>query len=74
MYLNKESLNDSSKPKISEEQVAQAIANVVEISRVQGQSLEDLISDILTEDEILDQVQRHWLSKIVTQAWKSLPE
>ena len=60
--------------KISEELVAVAIANVVEVARNKGQSLEDLIEEVLLEDTILDQLQRRWLSKIVTQAWKSLPE
>ena len=60
--------------KISEELVAVAIANVVEVARYKGQSLDELIAEVLSEDIILDQLQRRWLSKIVTQAWKSLPE
>ena len=60
--------------KISEELVAVAIANVVEVARNKGQSLDELIAEVLSEDIILDQLQRRWLSKIVTQAWKSLPE
>ncbi|WP_017295226.1 hypothetical protein [Geminocystis herdmanii] len=54
---------------ISEEMVAQAIANVVKSARYQGKSLEDLIAEVLQDDPILDSVQRQWLSKIVTQAW-----
>ena len=60
--------------KISEEVVAEAIASVVTIARHNGQSLEELVAEVLSEDTILDQIQRLWLSKIVTQAWKSLPE
>ena len=60
--------------KISEEVVAEAIANVVKIARHNGQSLEELVAEVLSEDTILDQIQRLWLSKIVTQAWRSLPE
>jgi hypothetical protein len=59
--------------RISEEVVAKAIANVVESARYQGQSLDDLVAEVLQDDPILDQVQRQWLSKIVTQAWRSLP-
>lgn len=59
--------------RISEEVVANAIANVVESARYQGQSLDDLVAEVLQDDPILDQVQRQWLSKIVTQAWRSLP-
>lgn len=68
---------DSSPPvtdnRISVEVVAEAIANVVESARYQGQSLDDLVAEVLQDDPILDQVQRQWLSKIVTQAWRSLP-
>ena len=59
--------------RVSEETVATAIAGVIQIARNQGQSLEELTAEVLAEDPILDQVQRLWLSKIVTQAWKSLP-
>ena len=58
---------------VSEESVAAAIAGVIQIARNQGKSLEELTAEVLAEDSILDQVQRRWLSKIVTQAWKSLP-
>lgn len=58
---------------VSEEEVAKAIAGVVESARYQGQSLDDLVAEVLQDDPILDQVQRQWLSKIVTQAWRYLP-
>jgi hypothetical protein len=61
------------KRQVDEEMIAAAIAGVVRIARSQGQSLDDLRAEVLAEDPILDQVQRHWLSKIVTQAWQSLP-
>lgn len=65
------SFNDD---RVSAEMVAAAIASLVEIARYQGKSLEDLITEVLAEDQILDQGQRHWLSKIVTQAWKSFTD
>lgn len=58
---------------VDEEMVAVAIAGVVKLARSQGQSLDDLTAKVLEEDPILDPVQRGWLSKIVTQAWHSLP-
>ncbi|MGK7874650.1 MAG: hypothetical protein AB4426_15500 [Xenococcaceae cyanobacterium] len=58
---------------VDEEMIAAAIAGVVQIARSQGQSLDELTAEVLEEDPILDQVQRRWLSNIVTQAWKSLP-
>jgi hypothetical protein len=58
---------------VDEETIAVAIAGLVKMARSQGQSLEDLTAEVLEDDPILDRVQRRWLSKIVTQAWKSLP-
>jgi hypothetical protein len=58
--------------RICEEIVAAAIAGVVQIAKNKGQSLEDLTAEVLAEDQVLDQVQRRWLSKIVIQAWKCL--
>ncbi len=58
---------------IDEELIAAAIAGVIKIARSQGQSLDELTAEVLSEDPLLDQVQRRWLSNIVTQAWKSLP-
>jgi hypothetical protein len=57
---------------VDEDMIAAAIAGVVKIARSQGQSLDDLKAEVLAEDPLLDQVQRRWLSQIVTQAWESL--
>ena len=66
-------LNNSAE-KVSEEIVAEAITNVIATARCQGQSLEDLLTEVLAEDPQLDHGQRLWLSKIVQQAWQILPE
>ncbi|MDJ0715944.1 MAG: hypothetical protein QNJ54_17230 [Prochloraceae cyanobacterium] len=58
---------------VDEELIATAIAGVVKIARLKGQSLDELTAEVLHDDSILDGVQRRWLSEIVTQAWKSLP-
>ena len=58
---------------INEEVIASAIAGVIQIARKQGQSLDDLTAQVLADDSLLSQTQRHWLSDIVIQAWKSLP-
>lgn len=55
---------------VSEELVAAAIAGVIRIARSQGRSLEELKAELLAEDDILDQVQRRWLSQIVAEAWE----
>jgi len=67
------SLNSANKKNISPQLVAQEIAMVIEFARSQGQSLEDLIGEILAEDPILNKDQRRWLSNIIIQAWKNLP-
>ncbi|MBD1864593.1 MULTISPECIES: hypothetical protein [Trichocoleus] len=58
---------------VDEELVAAAIAGVVLITRSEGRSLEDLTTEVLTDDSLLDAAQRRWLSDIVAQAWQSLP-
>lgn len=58
---------------VDEEMIAAAIAGLIQITRSQGRSLEELKAEVLADDPILDQVQRRWLSQIVTQAWESLP-
>lgn len=57
--------------RVDEELVASAIAGVIKIVRSQGQSLEELTAQLLADDPLLDQQQRRWLSKLVTQAWES---
>ncbi|WP_017318293.1 hypothetical protein [Mastigocladopsis repens] len=56
---------------IDEELVAAAIAGVIKIVRSQGQSLEELTTQLLADDSLLDIQQRRWLSQVVTQAWEN---
>lgn len=58
---------------VTEELIASAIAGVVHHARSQGQSLEELMAEVLADDTVLDAQQRRWLSEIVAQAWKTLP-
>jgi hypothetical protein len=58
---------------VTEELIAAAIAGVIQHARSQGQSLDDLIAEVLADDTLLDAQQRRWLSEIVAQAWKTLP-
>ncbi len=57
---------------VDEELVAAAIAGVINISRSQGKSLEQLTAEVLADDRLLDLQQRRWLKDVVTQAWESL--
>lgn len=52
--------------------IAAAIAGVVQVARTQGQSLDELMAEILADDALLDLQQRRWLSEIVAAAWESL--
>lgn len=58
---------------VDAELVAAAIVGVVTIARSQGQSLEELISEVLKDDALLDGDQRRWLSELVAGAWEELP-
>ena len=54
--------------------IAAVIAGIIRMAHAQGQSLDDLTEEILAEDPILDQVQRRWLSQLLTNAWQNLAE
>ncbi len=56
----------------NEELVAAAIAGVIQISRAEGKSLEDVVAELLLDDSLLDSSQRQWLTQIVSQAWQKL--
>ena len=56
---------------IDEELVATAIAGVIKIVRSQEKSLDELISQVLGEDSLLDRQQRYWLSQVMSQAWNN---
>ncbi|KAM3111223.1 hypothetical protein [Phormidesmis sp. 146-33] len=58
---------------VNEELIASAIAGVVQVARDKGQSLEDLMAEVLADDKLLDRSQRRWLGEIVAQAWERLP-
>jgi hypothetical protein len=57
---------------VTDELVATAIAGVIKMARDREQSLEDLTAEVLEDDNVLDLVQRRWLSDVVAQAWQHL--
>lgn len=59
---------------VDEEIIVAAIAGVINIARGEGQSLKELTEEVLREDELLDPVQRQWLSRLVAEAWNIIPE
>ncbi|MEB3357566.1 MAG: hypothetical protein VKK04_12635 [Synechococcales bacterium] len=52
--------------------VAAAIAGVINLTRSQGRSLDDLTQEVLADDRLLDWEWRCLLSEIVAQAWECL--
>ncbi|HEY9654302.1 MAG TPA: hypothetical protein V6C50_02315 [Crinalium sp.] len=57
---------------VDEELIATAIVGVVDVARSKGQSLEELITEVLADDALLDYQQRYRLSEIIAVAWESL--
>lgn len=57
---------------VDEEIIAAAIAGVIQISRSEGKSLEQLTAEVLADDCLLDMQQRRWLKEVVAQAWESI--
>ncbi|MBS9391986.1 MAG: hypothetical protein HEQ29_02045 [Dolichospermum sp. LBC05a] len=59
------------KQPVDEELVAAVIAGVIRVVRAQGQSLDQLTTQVLADDKMLDRQQRRWLSQLVAQAWEN---
>ncbi|MGP1374885.1 MAG: hypothetical protein ACTS3T_18795 [Almyronema sp.] len=72
-YPTSEVLVDSIIPapaEVTVEQIAAALAGVVLAARSQGQSLEELLSEVLEDDAVLAQPLRQRLGRVVEQAWE----
>lgn len=63
----------SSKELVSEELIAAAIAGVIQSARSNGQSLAELMHEVLADDALLDGQQRRCLWEVVATAWQTLP-
>jgi hypothetical protein len=55
---------------VTEELILSAIAAVVVEARSQGRSLEEVRAEVMTDDSLLDDQQRYWLSEAVAQVWE----
>lgn len=64
--------NSFSDKSVSEAHIATAILRVIETARSQGQSLDDVITELMVDDALLDPKSRHLLGDILTQAWNTL--
>lgn len=58
---------------VNEEIVVTAIADLIQMARQQGQSLDQLTAGVLQDDRVLDLDHRKWLNELVVQAWTLLP-
>ncbi len=70
---NPQEVVDLRQKPVSEELIAAAIAGVVQVARSKGQSLDDLMAEVMADDALLDPKQRSSLSQIVATAWEKLP-
>lgn len=53
--------------------VAAAIAGVIQLARSKGQSVEDLVAEVMADDSLLDYGVRQQLRSVVYDAWKVVP-
>ncbi len=65
-------ITSSQKP-VTEEVILSAIAGVIFDARSQGRSLEDVLSEVMADDALLDADQRRCLRDLVAQVWDALP-
>ncbi len=71
--VNSSPVDNLSHNAVDEELIAAAIAGVVQSARSSGQSLDELMAEILADDALLDSQQRRWLGEVVAVAWAELP-
>lgn len=64
-------MNELEQQPVNAELVAAAIAGVVRMAQDQGQTLEMLQAEVLSEDYFLDRTTRQWLSDVVSLAWET---
>jgi len=57
------------KTSVNNEVVASAIVGVIQVARDKGKSLSDLQAELLTEDALLSQDDRIWLSDLIASQW-----
>jgi len=58
---------------VNEDLIAAAIAQVVNVARSKGQSLDEVMAEVMADDSLLDIQKRRRLSEIVAVAWEKLP-
>lgn len=56
---------------VNAELVATVMLGVVAWSQQGGQSLDDLMSQVMADDSLLTPDQRRWLGKLVSRAWQT---
>lgn len=62
---------ESNQP-VSDTHIMTAIVHVIENARSNGQTLDEVIAELMVDDALLDHESRHLLGDIVSQAWAAL--
>ncbi|MEM9905207.1 MAG: hypothetical protein AAF921_09325 [Cyanobacteria bacterium P01_D01_bin.44] len=57
----------------NEVHITHAIVSVIQSARLQGQSLEEVMAELMADDALLDSDLRRLLGDVVAQAWEKLP-
>ncbi|MEM9162084.1 MAG: hypothetical protein AAGC54_03320 [Cyanobacteria bacterium P01_F01_bin.4] len=57
----------------NEAHITHAIVSVIQAARLQGQSLEEVMDELMADDALLDSDLRRLLGDVVAQAWEKLP-
>jgi hypothetical protein len=59
---------------VDDNALVEALQVVVRSARAQGQTLDDVMAEVLADDPLLSANQRQILSEIVAKAWEQIPE
>jgi hypothetical protein len=70
---NSEELTNLTQRPVDAELIAAAIAGFIGIARAEGRSLDEVLTEVLTDHHLLDPELRTTLSDIVARAWETLP-
>jgi hypothetical protein len=59
---------------VDDNALVEALQVVVRSARAQGQTLGEVMAEVLADDQFLSPSQRQLLSEVVAKAWEQIPE
>ncbi|MEO1402963.1 MAG: hypothetical protein AAFV72_17185 [Cyanobacteria bacterium J06635_1] len=68
-----QSLNSKPMDCANEAHITYAIVSVIQAARLRGQSLAEVMDELMADDALLDRDLRRLLGDVVAQAWEKLP-